>query len=58
VQYLTSRLGTAGASYTTIALGGVLVGVVLLFRRGLAPALSEGIGRLLRLGTAAIAGRK
>jgi branched-chain amino acid transport system permease protein len=48
VQYLTSRLGEAGATYTTIALGGIMVAVVLLFRRGLAPALVEAISRVFQ----------
>jgi ABC-type branched-subunit amino acid transport system permease subunit len=49
VQYLTSVLGEAGATYTTIALGSMLVAIVLLFRRGLAPALIEGLAHVLRL---------
>ena len=49
VQYLTSLLGEAGATYTTVALGSVLVAIVLLFRRGLAPALVEAGVRVLRL---------
>jgi branched-chain amino acid transport system permease protein len=52
VQYLTSRLGEAGATYTTIALGTILVAVVLLFRRGLAPALVEAMARVLRCASA------
>jgi branched-chain amino acid transport system permease protein len=48
VQYMTSRLGEAGATYTTIALGSILVAAVLLFRRGLAPALVEATARVLR----------
>jgi branched-chain amino acid transport system permease protein len=49
VQYLTSLLGEAGATYTTIVLGSMLVAIVLLFRRGLAPALMEGIAQIVRL---------
>jgi branched-chain amino acid transport system permease protein len=48
VQYLTSLLGEAGASYTTIALGSLLVAIVLLFPRGLAPAVIQGLALLLR----------
>jgi branched-chain amino acid transport system permease protein len=51
VQYLTSLLGQAGATYTTIALGSMLVAIVLLFRRGLAPALMEGISQVARRGS-------
>jgi branched-chain amino acid transport system permease protein len=49
VQYLTSLLGEVGATYTTIVLGGILVMMVLLFPRGLAPALIKGIAQILRL---------
>jgi branched-chain amino acid transport system permease protein len=49
VQYLTSLLGEAGATYTTVALGSALVAIVLLFRGGLAPALVEAVVRVLRL---------
>jgi branched-chain amino acid transport system permease protein len=38
VQFLTNTLGEAGATYTTVTLGAVLVAIVLLFRRGLAPS--------------------
>jgi branched-chain amino acid transport system permease protein len=48
VQYLTSLLGEAGASYTTIVLGSLLVAIVLLFPRGLAPAAIQGLALLLR----------
>ena len=48
VQYLTSRLGEAGATYTTIALGSMLIVIVLLFPRGLAPALTQGVTYILR----------
>ena len=51
VQYLTSLLGQVGATYTTILLGSLLVGIVLLFRRGLAPALIQGIDYAARLGS-------
>jgi ABC-type branched-subunit amino acid transport system permease subunit len=57
VQYLTSLLGEAGATYTTIMLGSMLVAIVLLFRRGLAPALMEGIARAVRLGAGMAAAR-
>ena len=49
VQYLTSRLGQFGATYTTVLLGTILVIIVLLFRRGLAPALTQGIAHVARL---------
>jgi len=48
VQYLTSRVGEVGAIYTTIVLGSMLVAIVLLFRRGLAPALMDGVARVVR----------
>jgi len=48
VQYLTSRVGEVGAIYTTIVLGSILVAIVLLFRRGLAPALMDGVARVVR----------
>jgi ABC-type branched-subunit amino acid transport system permease subunit len=51
VQYLTSLLGQAGATYTTVLLGSILVVVVLLFRRGLAPALLQGIAHVARIGS-------
>ena len=50
VQYLTSLLGEAGATYTTIALGSLLVAIVLLFRQGLAPAIIQAIARAVRFG--------
>lgn len=50
VQYLTSLLGQAGATYTTVLLGTILVVIVLLFRRGLAPALLQGIALFARIG--------
>jgi len=53
VQYLTSLLGQAGATYTTVLLGSILVVIVLLFRRGLAAALVQGVVYVVRLGTAA-----
>jgi ABC-type branched-subunit amino acid transport system permease subunit len=49
VQYLTSLLGQAGATYTTVVLGSLLVAIVMLFRRGMAPALAQGIGYVIRL---------
>jgi branched-chain amino acid transport system permease protein len=54
VQYLTGVLGGAGSTYTTIVLGGVLVVIVLLFPRGLTPALSEGVVKLARRTLAAL----
>jgi branched-chain amino acid transport system permease protein len=54
VQYLTGVLGGAGSTYTTIVLGGVLVVIVLLFPRGLTPALSEGVVKLARRTPAAL----
>ena len=48
VQYLTSLLGEAGATYTTIVLGSMLIVIVLLFPRGLAPALTQGVTYILR----------
>lgn len=53
VQYLTSLLGQAGATYTTVLLGTILVLIVLLFRRGLAPALLQGIGNIVRIAAGA-----
>jgi branched-chain amino acid transport system permease protein len=55
VQYLTSLLGQAGATYTTVALGTILVVIVLLFRRGLAPALLQSVGRIARIAAGAAA---
>jgi ABC-type branched-subunit amino acid transport system permease subunit len=49
VQYATSLLGQAGATYTTVLLGSLLVAIVLLFRRGLAPALTQALGYVVRL---------
>jgi branched-chain amino acid transport system permease protein len=48
VQFLTSRFGAAGSTYTTVMLGAVLVLIVLLFRNGLGPALWRGARLLLR----------
>jgi ABC-type branched-subunit amino acid transport system permease subunit len=48
VQYLTGLLGGAGSTYTTIVLGSMLVAIVLLFRRGLLPALTEAISEIVR----------
>jgi branched-chain amino acid transport system permease protein len=39
VQYLSSHLGAAGSSYTTLLLGVALLVIVLFFKDGLAPAL-------------------
>jgi ABC-type branched-subunit amino acid transport system permease subunit len=50
VQYLTSRLGQAGSSYTPIVLGTILILIVLLFRRGLAPELAQSIANVVRIG--------
>ena len=41
VEYLTTSLGQAGSRYTTLAMGIVLVAMVLLFPRGLAPTLAK-----------------
>jgi branched-chain amino acid transport system permease protein len=57
VQYLTGVLGGAGSTYTAIVLGGVLVVIVLLFPRGLTPALTEGIVNLARRSSAALPAR-
>ncbi len=48
VQYLTSLLGGAGSTYTAIALGSILVAIVVLFRRGLTPAFTEGVAEIVR----------
>lgn len=47
VQLLTSYLGAASVSYTTIVLGLILVAIVILFPRGLLPAVVEAAPRLL-----------
>jgi ABC-type branched-subunit amino acid transport system permease subunit len=47
VQFLTNYLGTASVTYTTVALGAVLVAIVLLFPRGLMPALAGALRRLI-----------
>ena len=57
VQYLTSLLGEAGATYTTMALGSMLIAIVLLFPRGLAPALIQGMAIVLRRRPPVAAGR-
>jgi branched-chain amino acid transport system permease protein len=57
VQYLTGILGGAGSTYTAIILGGVLVVIVLLFPRGLTPALTEGVVKLARGSPAALPAR-
>ena len=57
VQYLTGILGGAGSTYTAIMLGGVLVVIVLLFPRGLTPALTEGVVKLARGSPAALPAR-
>ena len=48
VQFLTNYLGTASVTYTTVALGTVLVMIVLLFPRGLVPAIEGAIRRAAR----------
>ena len=45
VQFLTNYLGTASVTYTTVALGAVLVVIVLLFPRGLLPAVEGAVRR-------------
>jgi ABC-type branched-subunit amino acid transport system permease subunit len=45
VQLLTSYLGTASATYTPVILGTALLAVVLLFPRGLLPALGAAVRR-------------
>jgi branched-chain amino acid transport system permease protein len=57
VQYLTGVLGGAGSTYTTIVLGSILVAIVLLFRRGITPALTEGITEIVRRRSGAAATR-
>jgi ABC-type branched-subunit amino acid transport system permease subunit len=47
VQLLTSYLGAASVTYTSVALGLILVVIVLLFPRGLVPAVVGAAGRLL-----------
>ena len=54
VQYLTGVLGGAGSTYTAIALGGVLIVIVLLFPRGLMPALTQAVVNLARRSPAAL----
>jgi branched-chain amino acid transport system permease protein len=39
VQFLSSYLGAAGSTYTTVMLGAALLVIVLFFKDGLAPAL-------------------
>ena len=46
VQSLTNYLGTASVTYTTVALGAVLVVIVLLFPRGLVPAIEGAVRRV------------
>jgi ABC-type branched-subunit amino acid transport system permease subunit len=48
VQFLTSYLGVASITYTTVLLGVVLTAIVLLFPRGLAPAAGLAVRRLVR----------
>ncbi len=47
VQFLTSYLGAASVTYTTVVLGLILVVIVLLFPRGLVPGLVGVAPRLL-----------
>lgn len=42
VQAMTQYLGSIGTAYTTLALGSLLVGFVLLLRHGLLPAIARG----------------
>ena len=46
VQSLTNYLGTASVTYTTVALGTALVVIVLLFPRGLVPAIEGAVRRV------------
>jgi branched-chain amino acid transport system permease protein len=48
VQYLTGVLGGAGSTYTAVVLGSILVVIVLLFPRGLTPALTDALIKLAR----------
>jgi branched-chain amino acid transport system permease protein len=57
VQYLTGLLGGAGSTYTAVALGSVLVVFVLLFPRGLTPALTDGLIKFARRSSAQIQAR-
>ena len=57
MQYLTGLLGGAGSTYTTIVLGSMLIAIVLLFRRGLTPALTKDIAAIVRRVSAAAAAR-
>jgi ABC-type branched-subunit amino acid transport system permease subunit len=43
VQAMTQYLGSIGTAYTTLALGSLLVGFVLLLRHGLLPAIARGV---------------
>jgi branched-chain amino acid transport system permease protein len=45
VQFLSSYLGAAGSTYTTLLLGVALLVIVLFFKEGLAPALWRPIQR-------------
>ena len=45
VQFLSSYLGAAGSTYTTLLLGTALLVIVLFFKEGLAPALWRPIQR-------------
>jgi branched-chain amino acid transport system permease protein len=55
VQYLTSLLGQLGATYTTVLLGTILIVIVLLFRRGLAPTLLGGAAHIANLARGGLA---
>ena len=47
VQLLSSYLGAAGSTYTTLLLGTALLVIVLFCKEGLAPALWRAIQRAL-----------
>jgi ABC-type branched-subunit amino acid transport system permease subunit len=47
VQFLSSYLGAAGSTYTTLLLGAALLVIVLFFKEGLAPALWRPIRRMV-----------
>ena len=48
VQFLSSYLGAAGSTYTTLLLGSALLIIVLFFKGGLAPALWRPMQRAVR----------
>jgi branched-chain amino acid transport system permease protein len=47
VQFLSSYLGAAGSTYTTVMLGAALLIIVLFFKDGLAPALWRPVQRAI-----------